>query len=261
MKEQETTAEKLKVRPLRIGIIGAMSSGKTTLAGLVGEKWGIKPIEERFRENPYLPDFYANPRENNISFKCQVHFLGLKAEDMAVSTLELEEYQIISSTAELVEVFVPSDEMDALYAKVQHDMKMMDDLEWDLYKKAHTALKRCAIIDTDLDLVLSAPPDVLYTRIIDVRGRDFEQREFFENNPDYLSRLDTAVSAWGLMKKKAGEKPVVLIDSASNNFVSNAGDKEGVLEQIENEIVDFLSKNPRGKDGTQFITPDFLKVK
>jgi len=261
MSEQEPTAEKLKVRPLRIGMVGAIASGKTTLAGLVGEEWGIKPIEERFRENPYLPKFYANPRENGISFKCQFHFLGLKAEDMAVSTLELEEYQIISSTTESVEVFVPSDEMDALYTKVQHDMKMMDDREWDIYKKARTTLKQCAIIDTDLDLVLNAPPDVLYARIIDVRGRDFEQREFFEDNPDYLPRLATAVSVWGWMKKEAGEKPIVLIDSVSNNFVSNAKDREKILEQIENEITDFLSKNSHGKDGTQFIIPDFLKVK
>jgi deoxyadenosine/deoxycytidine kinase len=186
--------------------------------------------------------------------------LGLKAEDMAVSTLELEEYQIISSTTESVEVFVPSKETDALYAKVQHDMKMMDDLEWDMYKKAYTFLKR-EIIDTDLDLVLNAPPDVLYARIIDERGRDFEQQEFFENNPDYLPRLATAVSVWGWMKEEAGEKPIVLIDSASNNFVSNAKDKEKVLKQIENEIVDFLSKNSHGKDGCQFIVPDFLKVK
>lgn len=261
MREQESTAEKLKVRPLRIGIIGAMASGKTALTDLVGEEWGIKPIEERFWENPYLPDFYANPRENGISFKCQICFLGLKAEDMAVSTLELEEYQIISSATESVEFFVPSDEMDALYTKVQHDMKMMDDREWDIYKKARTVLKQCAIIDTDLDLVLNAPPDVLYARIIDERGRDFEQQEFFENNPDYLPRLATAVSVWGWMKEEAGEKPIVLIDSASNNFVSNAKDKEKVLKQIENEIVNFLSKSPHGKDGVQFIIPDFLKTK
>ena len=48
--QQKPTAEKLKVRPFRIGIIGALSSGKTTLAGLAGEEWGIKPIEERFLE-------------------------------------------------------------------------------------------------------------------------------------------------------------------------------------------------------------------
>ena len=261
MREQEPTAEKFKVRPFRIGMIGALSSGKTTLAGLAGEEWDIKPIEERYLQNPYLPDFYANPRKNSISFRCQFHFLGLKAEDMAVSTLEMEEYQIISSTTESVEVFVPSDEMDTLYAKIQHDMEMMDDQEWDMYKWAHTFLKRDVIIGTDLDLVLNAPPDVLYARIINERGRDFEQREFFENNPDYLPRLATAVSAWGWTKKEAGEKPVILIDSASNNFASNAGDKERVLEQIENEIADFLSKNPRGKDGVQFIIPDFLKVK
>jgi deoxyguanosine kinase len=260
MGERLITPEKPKVRSIRIGIEGALSSGKSTLASLVGERWGVEPVEERYLQNPYLRDFYAHPREAGISFKCQYHFLGLKAEDMKVSSVEMEEYQLVSSTSELVEIFVPSDETDVRYGKVQHDMDMMSDLEWEMYNWARTTLKRDVIVDTDLSVVLNAPPDVLYNRIIEVRGRDFEQRQFFEDNPDYLPRLTGAVADWARMEKEVGERPVILIDSANNNFASKEEDKESVLQQIETEVKKFLSENTFGRDGARLIFPDCLKT-
>lgn len=259
MPEREPTTEKLKIRPLRIAIDGALGTDKTTLACLLGERWGVKPIEERFEENPYLGEFYADPTKNGISFKCQLHFLGLKGEDMTVHSEEQKDFQITSSTAELIEIFVPSMDANALYGKVHRDMDFMDAKEWDMYKRTHTFLTRDVIVVPDFHIVLNAPAEVLYERIINERGRDFEQRKFFEKYHDYLPRLVSAVSEWA--EKAVLEHPVLVVDSANNDFSDNTKDKEKILEQIENEIKDFLSENDHGKDGLSLIFPEFLKAK
>ena len=259
MPEREPTPEKLKIRPFRMAIDGAMASGKTTLACLLGERWSVKPVEERFKDNPHLAIFYRNPQEPGISFKCQLHFLGLKAEDMAVSTVELEEYQLVASSTEMIEIFVPSMGMDSQYGKVHKDMDFMDDQEYYMYKEKYTILSQDIIIPPDFSIVLNAPHEVLYERIINDRGRGFEHREFFEKYSDYLPRLVDAVSEW--TEKAALEHPVLVVDSANNDFSGNTKDKKKILEQIENEIREFLLENDHGKDGLPFIVPEFLKAK
>ncbi len=257
-KEGEPFSEKPKRRPVRFGVMGAPGSGKTELAGGLGEIWNVNPIEERHWLNSYLPEFYANPERKGISLKCQLHFLGLKAEDMAVSSTEMEDYQRISSTDESIEIFDPTVEQDALYPLVHRAMDFIDRAELDMYNSAYTFLRE-TIIPADIYAVLEAPAEVLNERIIEVRKRDIEQRKFFENYPDYLPRLATALSEWTEMVQEAGEAPIIIIDSANNNFVSNPGDKERVLGQIENEVKRFLAENRYDKEGRQFIVPDFLQ--
>jgi len=243
--EKEITAEKLKVRPLRMGIMGGMGSGKSTLAELLGKRWGINPVQERFEENPYLENFYKDYK--NLSFRSQICFLALNRKRM----------KAISDGP--IEVFEAPMQNDNLFCQTQYEAGFMDEKERDLYLEWYGVVtQELGITMPDFYIVMDAPPEVLYERIKE-RGRDFEQREFFKENPDYLEKLVNNVAEW--TKKAIVECPVVIVDSVNNNFVDNTEDREKVFEQIENEITVFLSKNPRGKDGVQFIIPDFLKVK
>lgn len=244
--EQEPTAEELKMRPLRIGIMGAMASGKSTVAGLLSERWGIESIEERVKENPFIKDFYSD--EKRFSFRSQICFLTLNGERME------------TRSDGPIEIFEAPIQNDNLFCQTQYEISFMDEKERDLYLQLYrTVTQNLGIVMPDFYIVMDAPAEVLHKRIIDQRGRDFEHPEFFEKYPDYLERLVNTVAEWA--EKTAVEQPVIVVDSANNNFVDSAEDRERVFEQIESEIANFLSKNPRGRDGTQFIIPDFLKVK
>lgn len=262
-------AEPLR-RALRIGIMGAMASGKSTLAGLLGEKWGASPIEERFEDNPYLADFYDNPEKVGMSFKTQICFLGLKVEQMKARNIEEREVLVNANKLILpqVEIFVPTIEMDALYGQVQAEMGLMGTREYDTYTMMYEIFKREIVIPVDLYIFVDAPAEVLLERILDIRKRKCEHPEFFEKYPDYLPRLATAGRQWH--KDTSSKHPVVLVDTVNNNFADDVEEGEKILERIEDEIKKFLISNPYankdteilyGRDGAQLIIPDCLKTR
>ena len=257
-------------RALRIGIMGAMASGKSTLACLMGEKWGVDPIEERFQSNPYLSEFYGYPEGAGISFKTQMCFLGLKVQQMLSSKKEEGELSINFDKAVLpqVEIFVPSIEMDSLYGQVQAEMGFMGSREYRTYKMMYEIFRNDTAPPIDLYVIVDAPAEVLLERVLDERKRKLEHPGFFEKYPDYLGKLARATRKW--CEEMATESPVVLIDSVSNNFADNTKKKKKVLMQIEDGIINFFDDNPHtnedteipyGRDGAQLIVPDFLKTK
>jgi len=49
-----------------IAIEGNIGAGKTTVSGLLREELGAKEILESFKDNPFLPRFYQDPRNNAL---------------------------------------------------------------------------------------------------------------------------------------------------------------------------------------------------
>ena len=56
-----------------IAIEGVIGVGKTSLAQKIADHYGGKILLEQFEENPFLKDFYKNPRQ--FSFPTQLFFL------------------------------------------------------------------------------------------------------------------------------------------------------------------------------------------
>lgn len=46
-----------------IVIEGVIGAGKTSLATLMAERFGGRVLLEQHEENPFLPDFYRDPRD------------------------------------------------------------------------------------------------------------------------------------------------------------------------------------------------------
>ncbi len=252
--------DELRPRSLRIGVIGAMASGKSTLAFLLGEKWGATIIEEQFQDNPFLTSFYDNPAKLGICFNTQMSFLGLKAKQMGHRGID-------QTSSSQVQIFDPSIEMDSLYAQVQAEMGLMEHNEHNTYNLVYEAIRKDAIIPIDFFIIVDAPSEILLDRILDIRKRQFEHPEFFSNFPDYLPRLVDATRRW--KTETASENPNIVIDTAHNNFVDSPGKRKKVEVKIESEIrkfLDFSSHSneklgvPVGKDGAPIIIPDFIKI-
>jgi deoxyadenosine/deoxycytidine kinase len=47
-----------------IAIEGNIGAGKTTLAHLLAKKLNARLVLEQFADNPFLPRFYENPKQN-----------------------------------------------------------------------------------------------------------------------------------------------------------------------------------------------------
>jgi len=241
-KEQEA-----KPRHLRIGIMGAIAAGKSTLAAALGERWGVSPIEENFGENPFLAKFYKNRKE--FSFKSQIWFLKEKVE------------QLVSLNSTNTEIIDPALEMDFVYAYTQYRMGWMDDKEFKIYESLyHTFKVEKKIALPDIFIVVDSPTNILLQRI-DKRmkqgGRDFEKPVL--TDPLYLEALNVRLAEWvSVMTDK--HIPIIKISSEGNNFAEDEYSRELTLGRIEGFIAIELSKNSRARTGEKLIAPSFAQI-
>ena len=59
--------------PYHIAIEGTIGEGKTSLAGILGDRLEAKLILEEFEENPFLVEFYKD--SDRFAFQTQLFFL------------------------------------------------------------------------------------------------------------------------------------------------------------------------------------------
>ena len=70
-----------------IAIEGNIGAGKTTLAHLLAKKLNARLILEQFADNPFLPKFYENPKQN--AFPLELFFMAeryMQLKDMVNKT-------------------------------------------------------------------------------------------------------------------------------------------------------------------------------
>lgn len=211
--EQKELIEK---KPLIVGMLGCLASGKTTISKELGARWGIEPIEEKFPLNPFLEKFYENPSE--FSFRSQMFFLTSKVE------------QLKGVEKNKVSVFDPGLTMDFLYAKTHYKMGWMNNGEWNLYQDVFYALSGKGNLPyPDMHIVVIANQEDLRRRIID-RGRGYE-RWILENYPDYLEKLVESVDEWSRKEEKDSYKFV-----ANTSLGGFSGSVEALANRIESHI-------------------------
>lgn len=214
----ERRKEELHPRQVRIGIMGAIGSGKSTLSRELAARVGITAVEEDYPENPYLPLFYKD--QKRFSFKSQTWFLVQKMRQLA-------------SLGPGSGVIDPDDEMDKCFAEAQYRMGYMTNNEWELYQAQRRSLREVwTIPPTDMFVLVDAPLEVLKTRIRE-RKRPYELL-MLAQFPEYLTVLQETLNEW--VEERKRQKLVVRIDTANNDL----GSDKTEIDFLEQSVINLL---------------------
>lgn len=134
---------------LYIAVEGMIGAGKTTLTRLLGERLEARVALDQVDENPFLKDFYRNPRQ--YAFLTQINFLFLRYEQQ-IGLLQQDLFHRIMVTDYL---FM----RDKIFAAIN-----LDEREYALYQRI-SALLVGELPVPDLVIYLQASTDFLMENI------------------------------------------------------------------------------------------------
>jgi len=195
-------------------IEGNIGSGKTTLSKLLAERWGSRLMLEEFRDNPFLPKFYENPKQHG--FALELSFLA-------------ERYHQKRDELNRTDLFKPGIVCDYSFAKSLVFARInLDEDEFELYQNLFHIIHG-RIAKPDLLVYLHCSPEKSL-RQIKKRGRDYEQ----EISLEYLEKINSGYLDF--FKQHVNAK-IVLLNTDNLDFVSSANDLNRVFEAIEADYI------------------------
>lgn len=203
-----------------IAIEGVIGVGKTTLAAKLAEHFGGRAILEQPDENPFLKDFYENPR--SFAFPAQLFFL-----------LSRYRQQQLIPQRELFHDLLVADYIfakDRIFASVN-----LEDRELFLYDKVASMLER-EIPRPDLVLYLQSNTERLLKNI-QKRNRDYERNI----SEDYIRALNEAYNRFFFNYSSTA---LLIINATEIDFVGNEADFEDLVNQVTRPV-----------SGTQYYSP------
>ncbi len=203
-----------------IAIDGVIGVGKSTLTDMLVNKFDGKAVYEEVEENPFLADFYEDPKR--FAFQTQMFFLLSRyRQQQEIPQRELF-HQIIVADYTFWK--------DKIFA-----YQNLEARELFLYEKVANLLER-DIPKPDLVVYLKSTPERLMQNI-KKRGRSFEQNMSFE----YIQSLNKAYNAFF---NHYNETPLLIMNTTTMDFVSNKNDFEKIVKLILSNIKGTFIYNP-----------------
>lgn len=194
--------------PKYICVEGVIGVGKTSLARLLADHLNAKIIYEQPEENPFLQDFYRDPRR--FAFQTQLFFLlsRYRQQQESFQTDLFHEYSV----------------SDYLFAKDRIFAHLnLEDRELFLYDRVASLLER-DIPKPDLVVYLQSSPERLVNNIRK-RGRSYEKNM----SDEYIQSLNEAYNRFFF---HYNDTPLLVINSTLIDFVNNPDDLAEVIRQI-----------------------------
>ncbi len=203
-----------------IAIEGVIGVGKTSLTKKLSDHFGGRILLEQHEENPFLKDFYNNPRQ--FAFPVQLFFLLSRYR---------QQHEI--PQRELFQDLLVTDYMfakDRIFASLN-----LEDRELILYDKVALMLER-DILKPDLAIYLQSNTERLMSNIRK-RNRNYEKTITSE----YIRSLNEGYNRFFL---NYSDSPLLIVNSTEIDFVNKEEDFEDLIHQIARPI-----------SGTQYYSP------
>jgi deoxyadenosine/deoxycytidine kinase len=203
-----------------LAIEGVIGVGKTSLATILADYFGARALLEKFEENPFLKDFYQNPRQ--FAFPTQLFFLlNRYRQQQEIPQRDLFHDMVVSDY-----IFAK----DRIFASLN-----LEDRELFLYDKVASMLEQ-DITRPDLVIYLQSSTERLLANI-KIRNRDYEK----QITEDYIRALNEAYNRFFFNYK---DSPLLMINASKIDFVNNKQDLEDLIAQLQRPI-----------SGTQYYSP------
>lgn len=211
-----------------IVIAGMIGIGKTSVTKLISEDLGSKAFYESVDDNPILPLFYTlteqELEEQRIPFLLQLHFLRTRYE------------AIREALSDGNNVLDRSIYEDWYFAKVNHDLGRISDIEMQMYEQLLDSMMK------DIDEMPKKSPDLMiYLKAsfetvmyrIGLRGREFEQDESLM---EYYHKLWSGYDNWVHNHYNASD--VIIVDMDKLDVVNREEDAQYVIKQVREKLAE-----------------------
>jgi deoxyadenosine/deoxycytidine kinase len=200
------------VRLQYIAIEGVIGAGKTSLATRMAEKFGGRLLLELHEENPFLPDFYRDPR--HFAFSTQMFFLLSRYRQQQ----EIPQRDLFQQLLLADYIFAK----DRIFASLT-----LEERELSLYDKVAKLLER-DIPPPDLVVYLQSSTERLMANIRR-RNRSYEKpmtEEYIRNLNEAYNRFFFSYTA----------TPLLVINATAIDFVHNQQDFDDLVAQLSRPI-------------------------
>ena len=194
--------------PYHIAIEGTIGVGKTSLAGILGDRLEAKLILEEFEENPFLVEFYKD--SDRFAFQTQLFFLLSRYRQQQ----QLQQTDLFTKTMISDYMFVK----DRLFAALN-----LDDKEMSLYNAVARILEK-NVASPDMVIFLQSDTDRLMQNI-KLRGREYEKLIDWK----YIDALNQMYNEYFF---RYDDSPLLIINTNDIDFVNNKDDLEEIIEFI-----------------------------
>lgn len=195
-----------------IAIEGNIGAGKTTLAHLLAKKLNARLILEQFADNPFLPKFYENPKQNG--FPLETFFMA-------------ERYKQLKDMVHTKDLFQSVTVADYIFTKCLLFAKVnLSEEEFRLYQRLFDIMQQ-QLIFPDILIYLHSPVSKLQKNI-KKRNRSYEQNIADE----YLFNIQETYTSY----IKQHNIKTIFIDVSDADFLSNEKHMQVVLDALNTDI-------------------------
>jgi deoxyadenosine/deoxycytidine kinase len=208
-----------------VAIEGVIGVGKTSLARLLAERFRARLVLEEPEANPFLADFYKDPRR--YAFQTQMFFLVSRYKDLRERV-----------HPDLFHEGIVADylfQKDRIFANLN-----LSDRELMLYDAIAPQLES-EIPAPDLVVYLQASPERIVERI-QQRGRTYEKLM----DPKYTATLAEAYNYFFFHFRDA---PLLVVNTDEMNFVDRTNDLEDLISRIVSHKEGVAYVNPGARAG------------